>query len=299
MPELVQPVPLPVPPALQPWIAFDVGFEVLLCVRPECRYAVSPSSLSQHLRQKHKANTQLQQEATRYAQQFLTVSSDYDFRTVPLPLGGGLPLPILPVLSGFQCLNCSFTTQSRSGIRKHANQEHNQKGAKDEDICRKVQLQTWFEERRARYWVVDASGESRDVNNRRDSSNGSGSGDVGDIEAAIKAEIKEWIKKEEEEYKVSTVATEIDPWLQYTSWEEVLAGSKHSLVKTAEFTATATADEPELECLLQSWERIVQRSLATLAAVSQYKDILKWWASPKNEAASQKPFELPQNHSKS
>jgi len=93
MPELVQPVPLPVPPALQPWIAFDVGFEVLLCVRPECRYAVSPSSLSQHLRQKHKANTQLQQEATRYAQQFLTVSSDYDFRTMPLPLGGGLPLP--------------------------------------------------------------------------------------------------------------------------------------------------------------------------------------------------------------
>jgi len=32
--------------------------------------------------------------------------------------------------------------------------------------------------------------------------------------------------------------------------------------------------------------------------VSQYKDILKWWASPKNEAASQKPFELPQNHHK-
>ena len=81
--------------------------------------------------------------------------------------------------------------------------------------------------------------------------------------------------------------------MQYTGWEEVLAGSKHSLVKTAEFTATATADEPELERVLQSWERIVQRSLATLAAVSQYKDILKWWASPKNEAASQKLFELP------
>ena len=61
--------------------------------------------------------------------------------------------------------------------------------------------------------MVDASGESRDVNNRRDSSNSSGSGDMGDIEAAIKAEIKEWIKKEEEEYKVSTVATEIDLWL--------------------------------------------------------------------------------------
>jgi hypothetical protein len=73
---------------------------------------------------------------------------------------------------------------------------------------------------------------------------------VGDIEAAIKAEIKEWIKKEEEEYKVSTVATEIDPWLQYTGWEEVLAGSKHDLVTIAAFTATATATEPELERLI-------------------------------------------------
>jgi hypothetical protein len=29
----------------------------------------------------------------------------------------------------------------------------------------------------------------------------------------IKAEIKEWIKKEEEAYKTSIVVTEIDPWL--------------------------------------------------------------------------------------
>jgi hypothetical protein len=31
-------------------------------------------------------------------------------------------------------------------------------------------------------------------------------------------------------------------------------------------------------------------------AVSNFKDILKWGASPKNEIASQRPFELPQNH---
>jgi hypothetical protein len=36
---------------------------------------------------------------------------------------------------------------------------------------------------------------------------------MGNIEAVIKAKIKEWIKKEEEEYKVNTVATEINPWL--------------------------------------------------------------------------------------
>ena len=62
--------------------------------------------------------------------------------------------------------------------------------------------------------------------------------------------------------------------MRYTGWEEVLAGSKHDLVTTAAFTATATATEPELERLIQSWERILQRSLDTLIAVSNYKDIL-------------------------
>jgi len=138
--------------------------------------------------------------------------------------------------------------------------------------------------------VVDATCQARDVNN----SSGSGSGDAG---AAIKAEIAEWMIKEEGQYQVSTVATEIDPWLRYTGWEEVLAGSKHDLETTAAFTATATATEPELALLLQSWERILQCSLNTHAAVSNYKDILKWWASPKNEVASQRPFELPEKRS--
>jgi hypothetical protein len=53
-----------------------------------------------------------------------------------------------------------------------------------------VQLQTWLREERARYWVVDVTRQSRDVNNR------SGS-DSDNASATIKAEIEEWIKKEE------------------------------------------------------------------------------------------------------
>jgi len=92
------------------------------------------------------------------------------------------------------------------------------------------------------------------------------------------------------------VAAEIDPWLRYTGWEEVLAASKHDLVTTAAFAATATATESELEQIVQSWQRILQRSLDTLAVVDNYKDILKWWALPKNKVASQRLFEQPQNH---
>ena len=104
--------------------------------------------------------------------------------------------------------------------------------------------------------MVDATRQS-DVNNKsRDVNNSSGSGS-GDASAAIKAEIAEWMAQEEGQYQASTVAAEVDPWLRYTGWEEVLAGSKHDLVTTAAFTATATATEPELERLIQSWERIL------------------------------------------
>jgi hypothetical protein len=160
-------------------------------------------------------------------------------------------------------------------MRQHSNTEHSKKRLKDKELFRAVQLQTWFREKRARYWVVDATRQS-DVNNEsRDVNNNSSSGS-GDASAAIRAEITEWMMEEEGQYQASTVATEIDPWLQYTGWEEVLAASKHDLVTTAAFTATATATEPELARLIQSWERILQRSLATLAAISKYKDILKW-----------------------
>ena len=46
------------------------------------------------------------------------------------------------------------------------------------------------------------------------------------------------------------MAAEVDLWLQYTRWEEVLARSKHSLVETTMFTTTTTATKPELEQVL-------------------------------------------------
>jgi len=279
--------PLPLPPALRQWIALNVEFGVLLCVGSGCCKAVSPGALPGHLRRKHQASIQVRKQVEDYVQQF-TQSYDYSFQTVPLPLDGSAPQPILAVLTGLQCQDCLYKTRNRKAGREHANKQHNKKRVKDEELFRDVQLQSWFGEGKEQYWVVDVTRQSRDVNNS------SSSGNAG---AAIKAEIAEWMIKEEGQYQVSTVATEIDPWLQYTGWEEVLAGSKHDLETTAAFTATATATEPELALLLQSWERILQHSLNTHAAVSNYKDILKWWASPKNEVASQRPFELPEKRS--
>jgi len=68
------------------------------------------------------------------------------------------------------------------------------------------------------------------------------------------------------------------------------------LLKTYDFTHEPDPEEGPLVRVLQAWGRILARCLDTLASVN-HKDVLKWWASPKNEVASQHPFELPQNSS--
>ena len=53
-------------------------------------------------------------------------------------------------------------------------------------------------------------------------------------------------------------------------------------------------DEKEWQLIqvLGSWNQILKRCLDSLE-VMDHKDVLKWWASHKNEAASQSPFEKP------
>lgn len=110
-------------------------------------------------------------------------------------------------------------------------------------------------------------------------------------------EIENW-KADARERKLQALknvpTTELDSWLQFTGWNEVLGQSKHDLVKTAQFAHEPRPEEPELARVLRAWSHILERCLDTLAATDQ-KDALKWWALPKNEAASPRPFEPPQN----
>src|SRR5277367_5206510 len=182
------PLPLPLPEALRPWLVLNVEFYAIICSSASCRQALSPSATSCHLRDKHQVKIEHRKQLDEYLKQW---QWQYDFRSVPLPLDGSLPQPVLPIIDGFQCRDCAYKTTNRDVMRQHSNREHKKKRVKDEEICRAVQLQTWFREKRARYWVVVATGLSRDVNHNR---SGSGSDDAG---AAIKAEIAEWTKTEE------------------------------------------------------------------------------------------------------
>lgn len=89
-------------------------------------------------------------------------------------------------------------------------------------------------------------------------------------------------------------ADELDPWLRYTKWHDVLSQSKHDIVKTHKFVQDAEPEETQLEHLARAWDIVMQRCLDTLEH-TDHKDTLKWWNSPKNEVANQFPFELHQN----
>jgi len=117
-----------------------------------------------------------------------------------------------------------------------------------------------------------------------------------EIEAQIIPKIEAWkAEARDRQLRASrdVPAHKLDAWLQYTKWHEVLEQSQHDLVGTAQFAEPPT-DEPKLERVVRAWGRVLNRCLDTLAATDQ-KDLLKWWNSPKNEAANQFPFELPQN----
>ena len=165
---------------------------MILCHSASCQQALNPEGVNNHLSRKHQVKLESRQQLTKYIKQW---QWQYDFRTVPLPLDRSLPQPVLPVLDGFQCKNCNYKTISRSVIRQHCNSKHSQKHIPDKKLFKAVQLQTWFGEKRARYWVVDATRQSRAVNNSR-SGSGSGSGSRSgsgsyNTNTAIKAEIAE------------------------------------------------------------------------------------------------------------
>lgn len=297
----------PIPEALAHLVGLNVEFSVLICM--QCKYAVTPTAISRHLGDKHKTPGPLRKQLDEYIQEFPV---QYDHSSVPKPGNGSAPQPIIPVLGGHLCKECPYKTQSRDALKKHGNKAHNKKRVADEELYHIVHLQSWFDDRRARYWIVDPSKqdeqerqsrrartcdvgeETDDLSNTNADDNESGQDDTDD---RIVQDIEKW-KTEAQERRLRLLkdvpVVEMDSWLQYTKWNEVLSQSKHNLVKTFHYTRIPDPDEPKLERLLRAWKRILERCLDTLEA-TDHKDALKWWASPKNEAASQRPFELPQN----
>jgi hypothetical protein len=278
-----------VPPALGQLIAVNAEFEVLLCARPNCRKAVSLAGIVEHLRKIHKESPKVRKQV----QEFITgIPWEYDYSSVKLPADGLASQPVIPVIDGFQCRQCPYRSQSYK-TKVHGNKEHLLKRVADDELCKPVRLQSWFQDGKERYWVVDESqqitqerqarratikdvGEESNSSSEADISNSSNSGSdsedsqddsLSDSWDDIIEDIEDWKADAHErlmEALKKVPAAEIDAWLHFTGWNEVLGQSKHNLVKTHQFARPPDPDEPELGRVLRAWRRILERCLDTL-----------------------------------
>jgi hypothetical protein len=142
------PVPPPVPLPLQPFIALNAEFKVLLCLGSGCQCVVQPAALSGHLYRKHQVRIEARKQVNEYVRQ---LGFNYDFQSVQLPKDGSTPQPILQVEDGFQCSHCHYFTRNRGVMRKHSNRVYDKKRVKDEEIFKAVRLQSWFREGKEQY----------------------------------------------------------------------------------------------------------------------------------------------------
>src|ERR1700710_2526167 len=82
----------PVPETLSHLIQLNVDYGVLICLGHGYQCAVSPASISRHLRRKHKTQLELRQQVDRYIER---CPFEYDYSTIKLPKNGLAPQPVI------------------------------------------------------------------------------------------------------------------------------------------------------------------------------------------------------------
>ena len=178
----------------------NTQFGILICIGNGCQYALKPAAIYRHLEIKHKTPIALRKQVDQYIKGF---PFTYNHATVPLPVDGSAPQPIIPITDRFAYRECLFKSQNRRVIRQHANKKHNKKGVADEDMFQVVRMQSWFGQKRERYWVVDESQQIvrerqahraaiRDAGEESEPEPNTGSGSGSDEADEIIQEIEQW-----------------------------------------------------------------------------------------------------------
>ena len=151
-----------VPSSLAHLVAINVEFKVVLCLSPICRHAQTTSNVVEHIRKTHHEKPAIRKQLKDFLQELTSQDAQFrtcNYTTVHLPADGSSPQLVVPVVDGFSCYQCRFLTTNRAVIRQHANKVHAQKRIRDENMCESVRIQSWFGQKRERYWIVDESKE--------------------------------------------------------------------------------------------------------------------------------------------
>jgi Orsellinic acid/F9775 biosynthesis cluster protein D len=96
-------------------VTLNVEYSTLICIDSKCKHALKPTTISRHLRDRHKTPKELRRQVEQYVAEF---PFTYGHIAVTLLSDGSIPQSIIPIVDGFQCKECPFKTQDRSNIRK-------------------------------------------------------------------------------------------------------------------------------------------------------------------------------------
>ncbi|KAE9378433.1 hypothetical protein N431DRAFT_435543 [Stipitochalara longipes BDJ] len=136
------------PDELKPYVTLLDEWALGLPVCTECKNAVLPKSLMDHLRKQHH----LPVNVRAAVRSLVSLLPPLDITDLPTPPDGSAPLKALRVVEAFKCKHCPFIRQDLTDVRKHINKEHCITAAGSYE---QIQAQSWLSGRRATYWRVE------------------------------------------------------------------------------------------------------------------------------------------------
>ena len=139
-------------PALFPGLIQHHPKHRLLCCRP-CFAAVLPKALCRHLQTFHQVPIEQRRLLLKHCESLDLITQAKD---IQLPPNHSPALQFLPVTKGYSCRQpqCPYLTSNEDNMRWHINKTHKLFVQACTDSFQSVQLQSWFHDSRAKYWIV-------------------------------------------------------------------------------------------------------------------------------------------------
>lgn len=196
-------------------------YGVLYC--HACTQVYFPYQLDRHLAQTHNLAKMDRQPVVQYCQTLpMILAAD----ALALSRDNSSPVPFLPILEGFACSLCPFYSQNRGMIRAHINKVHQLFRHDCRTRIRPVQLQSWYREKRAKYWQVQVSTATTIATAAATAATPAVSQTTANILEQLEEEEARRLEQLEQDHLAADAEVEGDettPWLNTTRWPEQFA----------------------------------------------------------------------------
>lgn len=220
---------------------------VVICTT--CRYALKPSGdgIAKHLGEKHGIST----SARKGLSALMASLHLHDPNKLNLRKDGCTPHPHLHTQQGIACKRCSFRTTSRDLAKRHVSKEHGLKSGQkiwlSDYIDEDVQLQSWTQNGKRGFWIVESDGPaslhdtvvSLNTSPRRRQQ----------VEALHEREHQRLTQPDQETWNAEDAVEDMalkNNWMRRTNWATTYAGADRQLLVRLGQTPARTGNVLEL-----------------------------------------------------